>query len=498
MNGPKTVGLTVDGREARVPEGTNVLKAASGIGIEIPHFCYHPAFAPEGNCRMCLVEIEGLPKLELACSTAVREGMVVRTSSPNVLKARRDVLAFLLAEHPLDCPICDKAGECSLQDYYDLYGGAPSRFLEAKEKRLKKIPIGKSLLLDRERCVLCTRCVRFLRRVTGTSELGVFQRGARTEIGLGSGPAIDNNYSGNLVDICPVGAITDRDFRFKTRAWFLQEGRTVCPRCGRGCAVTVQFVAGYPLSDGRRKIYRIQAAENPDVNGFWICDRGRYGYADLEESRQTSFWLRETGASDLEPALDAAASRLRAALGSGGPSGIALILNGGMTNEELSLCRKVFLEGLGVRRVYFADPEGGQADEFLLTQERVANARGATDLGFSPLFPDLDELAEGTDVLFIFGPYLEARFPWQDLTAALKTVGSTVLLSGRAGRLTGLADVVLPTLLPAEKSGSFTNIDGVVQTFGSVLPPIGEGLAESELIRRLAEKLGLDLGGRLD
>jgi len=170
MNGTATVALTIDGRAVRAAEGTNVLKAAAGAGIEIPHFCYHPAFAAEGSCRMCLVEIEGLPKLELACSTAVREGMVVRTTTPRVLGARRDVLEFFLAEHPLDCPVCDKAGECLLQDHYDRHGRFPGRFLESKEKKNKLVAIGRDLLLDRERCILCTRCVRFLRLVTKTGE----------------------------------------------------------------------------------------------------------------------------------------------------------------------------------------------------------------------------------------------------------------------------------------------------------------------------------------
>ncbi|MBE3131577.1 MAG: (2Fe-2S)-binding protein, partial [Acidobacteria bacterium] len=161
MSGAKMVGLKIDGRPVQAPEGTNVLKAAEQAGVSIPHFCYHPAFEAEGNCRMCLVEVEGLPKLELACSTVVREGMTVWTSTPRVLQARKDVLEFLLAEHPLDCPICDKAGECKLQEYYDRHGLFAGRFVEAKEKRDKKAAIGKGLLLDRERCILCTRCVRF-------------------------------------------------------------------------------------------------------------------------------------------------------------------------------------------------------------------------------------------------------------------------------------------------------------------------------------------------
>ena len=271
MNGTKTVALTIDGRAVMAAEGTNVLRAAEQAGIDIPHFCYHPAFAAEGSCRMCLVEIEGLPKLELACSTPVREGLVVRTATPLVEQARRDVLEFLLADHPLDCPICDKAGECRLQDHYDLHGRFPGRFSEAKQKKDKLVRIGRGLVLDRERCILCTRCVRFLRTVTGTGELGIFERGARAEIGIFEGVPVDNDYAGNLADICPVGAITAEDFRFKTRAWFLARKPSVCPHCSRGCAIVVESVAGYPLPEAKRRVYRVTAGANPAVNGYWIC-----------------------------------------------------------------------------------------------------------------------------------------------------------------------------------------------------------------------------------
>ena len=214
MNGAKRFELTIDGLKAQALEGTNILRTAEQAGIAIPHFCYHPGLEIEGSCRMCLVEIEGLPKLELACSNTVREGLVVRTSTGRVRQARRDVLEFLLAEHPLDCPICDKAGECRLQDYYDRHGLFPGRMAEPRERRTKKAPIGRRLFLDRERCILCTRCVRFLRLVTGTGELGVFERGLRSEVGIDEAAPVDNDYAGNLVDICPVGAITSADFRF--------------------------------------------------------------------------------------------------------------------------------------------------------------------------------------------------------------------------------------------------------------------------------------------
>ncbi len=245
--------ISIDGKPLEVTDGLTIMKAADSAGIIIPRFCYHPAFVPEGSCRMCLVEIEGLPKLELACSTVVRDGMKVSTGSEKVVEARRGVLEFLLAEHPLDCPICDKAGECTLQDYYEGYGRFKGAFQESKEKREKKLVLGKSLILDRERCILCTRCVRFLTEVTKTQELGVFKRGVHSEISPYEKEPVDNNYSGNLVEICPVGAITDLDFRFKTRPWFLNTGESICPLCSRGCNIYIDYLPGFARLEETKK-----------------------------------------------------------------------------------------------------------------------------------------------------------------------------------------------------------------------------------------------------
>lgn len=492
------VTIQIDGKPLQVAPGTTVLKAAEQMGIVIPRFCFHPAFEPEGSCRMCLVEIEGLPKLDLACSTVVREGMIVRTSTPKVIQARRDVLGFFLADHPLDCPICDKAGECFLQDYYDLHGRYASRFIEAKEKKKKKIPIGKKLLLDRERCVLCTRCVRFLRRVTGTGELGVFERAVRAEIGLDEGTEINNNYSGNLVDICPVGAITDGDFRFKTRAWFLEKKRTVCPRCSRGCNIVVQSVRDYPLSGRQRRIYRIVAAENPDVNGHWICDYGRYGYPDVEDNRWKVIAVNRGGPAEGRPPnweniLKGLAAEIRALAAVGRSSSLAVILNSFLTNEELAACRKLFADVLGVRSVFFADPKPGEADGHLLTADRAPNGGGAAALGFSPELPDLDRLAGASDLLIIFGPHLLEHYPAEKIADSLKRIEKKYLLATHRSGLDALVDIVLPTAHPAEKRGSFTNVKGRVQSFECAVKAPRGCLPEGEILSRLASELGVKL-----
>ena len=492
------VTIQIDGKALQVPPGTTVLKAAETIGIVIPRYCYHPAFEPEGSCRMCLVEIEGLPKLDLACSTVVREGMTVWTSTPKVLQARQEVLEFLLADHPLDCPICDKAGECFLQIYYDRHGRYASRFLETKEKKKKKVPIGKELLLDRERCILCTRCVRFLRRVTGTAELGVFERGVKAEIGVDESAPVANNYSGNLVDICPVGAITDGDFRFKTRVWFLENRRSICPRCSRGCNIVIQSICGYPLPGNERRVYRIVPAESPDVNGYWMCDLGRSGYHDVEDNRRDAIAMKGKGAVAGQPlswesALKGLASDVRAAAASGRPPRLGLILSSFLTNEELEACRRLFIESLGAKHVFFADPAPGEADGLLLTADRAPNRRGAQAAGFEPKPPDLAGLSESVDLLLVFGPYLLDNVPVEEAGRAFAKIRRTYLLAAHRSALDEVADVVLPTALPAEKQGSFTNTNGLKQHFERAFKPSRGRRAEGAILAGLAAELKVKL-----
>ena len=496
MSGMKRVGLTIDGLKVQAAEGTSILKAAEQAGVVIPHFCYHPALEIEGNCRMCVVEIEGLPKLEPSCSALVREGLVVRTSTERVREARKDVLAFLLAEHPLDCPICDKAGECRLQDYYDRHGLTASRMVEPRERREKKLAIGRGLILDRERCVLCTRCVRFLRQMPGTGELGVFERGLRSEVGIFEDAPVDNGYSGNLVDICPVGAITAEDFRFKTRAWFLARKPSVCPHCGRGCAVTVESVSGYPLAKGERRVYRITARENPAVNGFWICDLGRDGRRDIDEGRHARLMKAGVPVAGLswQTALADVAAAIRTVPGPERSAGIAVVLNGRLTCEELALAKRLFVAGLGLSKVYFADRKPGSADGLLLTAERLPNGRGVLEAGFAPRLPALDEIA-AADVLLVFGPYLSEHLAEEALAKAWAGIPSKFLFSAHEGPLDRLADIVFPVAVPAEKSGTYINVDGTRQTFAQAVKPAAGVAAESAILAGLANLLALDAGG---
>jgi NADH-quinone oxidoreductase subunit G len=488
------VEVLIDGRTLSVAEGTTVLKAAERAGIDIPHFCYHPAFPPDGSCRMCLVEIEGHPKLELACSTVVRPGLKVLTASPAVLAARRDILEMFLAEHPLDCPICDKAGECLLQDYYAAHSLLAGKFREAREKREKLVPLGRRLLLDRERCILCTRCVRFLQLYTGTGELGVFERAVRTEIGTFEERPVDNDYSGNLVDLCPVGAITDAAFRFRTRAWFLDRKPSLCPRCGRGCNIFVDIVCGYPLPPRERRLFRIRPRENPAVNGHWICDIGRYAYAaDLTEKRRVQAALVRDGGGtpvSVDEALARVAAGLKAAVRGGRPERLAVVLHSSLTNEELAQAKELFVGRLGVKKLAFADPLPGRADGRLLTAERSGNARGAADSGIAAAGLDLKSWAEGTDGVLLFGAHVLDGRRREEVAGALAKIPFKALFAAHPTPLDNAVDVIVPVSLVAEKGGHLTNAEGRVQAFEPVWPAAGDGLAESVVLGRLREELG--------
>jgi len=492
------VKVVIDNLPLETQPGLTVLKAAQQAGISIPHLCYHPAFIPEGSCRMCLVEIEGLPKLELACSTVVREGMKISTQSPRVREARRGVLEFLLADHPLDCPICDKAGECKLQDYYGEYGLFESAFREEKEKKDKKIRIADNLILDRERCILCTRCVRFLREVTKTQELGIFHRGIRSEISTYEAELVQNNYSVNLVDLCPVGAITDTEFRFKTRAWFLKQMESICPLCSQGCNIYVDYHPGFPRIPGTAKVFRIRPRANDTINGHWICNFGRAGYLLLEKDRwMNPVWRkgdRETILS-WEKALQVLAEKLRGLGASREKASVSLLLNSGLTNETLFLTKKIFKDGLGLEKIYFADPRPGTGDGLLLQPDRTSNARGAKEMGFSLRQVGLEDFSQGLDILIIIGPYLAELFSPAELKPALDPIGTKFLLTSRASGLESLVDFVLPASSMNETSGTLTNKDGIIQRFSRVFGPCGESRPEWVFIRDLGKELDIPIPG---
>ncbi|MFN3477603.1 MAG: 2Fe-2S iron-sulfur cluster-binding protein, partial [Candidatus Methylomirabilales bacterium] len=389
------VTLTINGKTVAVEPGTTIIQAAEKLGIEIPHYCYHPGLPVVGQCRMCQVEVEKMPKLAIACATPVVEGMVVHTSTPQVVKARKAVLEFYLLNHPLDCPICDKGGECPLQDYTVRYGPGESRFREEKVKRIKALPIGPHVVFDAERCILCTRCVRFVQDVVGTGELGVFHRGDRAEIGLYPGRALNNLYSLNVVDLCPVGALTSRDYRFKARPWDLKSVDSICPGCSFGCNVILDV---RPFDEGER-IVRVRPRVNREVNGYFMCDIGRFTFKPLYQERLDQPLVRRDGRlvqTSWEEALAELASKLSTLLMEHGPRAVGAVLSSRLTNEELYLLQKFFRQVVGTEsidhRVRGVQEEGrdSQEDHLLLRADRTPNTRGARDMGVLPGKEGLD------------------------------------------------------------------------------------------------------------
>jgi len=487
--------IFIDEKLVEAKDGETVFQAAVRAGIHIPHLCYHPAFVPEGSCRMCLVEIEGLPKLELSCSTQVREGMKIFTQSEKVGEARKGTLEFLLAEHPLDCPICDKAGECKLQDYYKEYGLFESQFKEAKEKREKKVRIGENLILDQERCVLCTRCVRFLNEITKTQELGVFERGVRSEINIYENNLVDNNYSNNLTELCPVGAITDTDFRFQTRAWLLEKGESICSLCSRGCNIFIEYNPGFARIPRKKRVYRLKSRENSEVNEYWICDFGRYGYKYLDEERLEKIVQNKNGKQTVlswEKAYLVLVEKIKALFLRKKISRMAVICHTGLSNEELFLIRKIFGDILQVEKIFIADPPQGEKDNLLLTAERTANRRGAEEIGFDFKPLDLEVIALKTDLLLIFGHFLAESFSLSDIKNALDKIGAKFLFTSHCSSLNDLVDIVLPVALVAEASGSLTNVDGKVQRYSPVLETCGDARALWQVLLSLAKELKIN------
>jgi NADH-quinone oxidoreductase subunit G len=278
------VTVTIDGSQVRVRKGTNIIEAARLLGKEIPHYCYHPDLSIAGNCRMCQIQVKGVPRLSIGCNTSATEGMEVTTQATDsgVVDGQASVLEFILANHPLDCTVCDQAGHCKLQDYHYEYNGRPSRFLEDKVHKVKAEPLGPTVMLDGERCIMCSRCVRFCDEITGTSEIGLLNRGDRTVIAVSPDRPLDNPLSGTVVDLCPVGALTHREWRFNSRIWFSKQTDAICPGCSTGCNVRVAVRDAH-------EVVQVKARYNQAVNKEWLCDEGRYGFGRfLPRDRLTS------------------------------------------------------------------------------------------------------------------------------------------------------------------------------------------------------------------
>jgi len=469
--------FTLNGKTIEAPEGQLVIEAARQNGVDIPHYCYHPALGNPGNCRLCIVEVEGAPKPMVSCRLPVKEGLVVRSDSDAAKRAQASSLELHLVNHPLDCPVCDQAGECGLQDYYMKYGRYESQVREDKRHKEKRKKIGKHVVLDQERCVLCTRCTRFTEQVTKTNELGIFGRGATERVDLAPGKTLDNNYSGNVIDICPVGALTDYDFRFKVRVWYLDKTDSICPNCSRGCNTQVHTNTKRPWHNEGRRVARVKPRYNPDVNGYWLCDEGRFGFKGLDEKRLGRVMRLKPERKELawEAALSELAPLLRR-------PDLAVVASGMLSNEDWAAFKRVFVDALKVKHIYFsAEPDQvGVEDDLLLRRDRVANLKGAEALGLKSC--TLGEL-KTAKALYVIE---------RDVTALLdlsKIEFAVFQAPYKMGPLADSADWRLPSTAYVEEDGHFTNFQGKVQRYQRALDPIGQARPDWRIFEDLAVAL---------
>jgi NADH-quinone oxidoreductase subunit G len=485
---PGFVTATIDGREVVVKPGTSVIEAAKSLGIDIPYYCYHKRLSVAANCRMCLVEMSNAPmgKLMPGCQMPMAEGITVKTDTQRVQDQQRAVLEFLLLNHPVDCAICDQAGECKLQDYYMKFDRQPSRFEGPKVAKGKRVVLGPLVVIDQERCILCTRCVRFMREVAKAPQLGVAERGNESFITTFPGQPLDSKYSGNVVDICPVGALTSTDFRFRGRVWFMSAARSICTGCARGCNTFLDY-----LND---VTYRYRPRENDAVNQEWMCDDGRLTYKPLNagrvlvarEGRGASAAVvgRGTAAADAAKVLDRHAKA----------GTLAVLLSPVASLEDLLVAATVAKEGLGVREVYAGGRPDGWQDEFLKRADENPNRKGlelvaqALGLAVRP-FGELGAAVAAGKIRGVWA--VGAETPDAAATAQLEAAEDLVVQATNEGPLAGLATILLPAAPHSEMDGTFVNFEGRAQRFELAYFPRGEARPHWALATEIGRELGL-------
>lgn len=494
--------ITIDGKELTADAGKTIIEVADEAGIDIPRYCYHPGLSIVGQCRICLVEVEKMPKLQVACYTPVMDGMVVHTQSERAKKGRKDVLEFLLVNHPIDCPVCDQSGECFLQDYYMQFGLYDSKMLEDKVKKNKAVPVGKHIVLDSERCILCTRCVRFCDEISKTSELGIFNRGDHAELLPLPGKTVDNPYSVNVVDICPVGALTEKDFRFRTRVWYLDETNSVCAGCSTGCNIEVHTNKERTYKNDGRRVTRLKPRFNKDVNEHWICDEGRYSFLYVDaENRLTTPMMRVDGElqeSSWGEAMQRAIDALQHAKNEN--KKIAILGSPKMTNEDLFALKKFAGQTLGVSQIPVAvlPKEKPFSDDFLIREDKNPNTKGAGLLGYDTDHAATRKLLDdcvsgGVELLFIFHHDLEAGFDTELVKSALSGAKTVIFVGSNANTTSARADFILPACTYFEKEGTFTNYAGRVQKANKAIEPLDDSMPEWTIIRNMSRRIGKSL-----
>jgi len=473
------INLTIDGAPVSVPPGTLVIEAAKQAGVLVPHYCYHPGLQVAGVCRMCLVEIEKAPKLQIACATTVTEGMVVKTQGPAAKSARQSVLEFLLINHPLDCPICDQAGECELQDFVFQEGRQGTRYGEYAKRFNPVEDFGPDVLYVPNRCILCTRCVRFMEDIAKEPVLNVSERGDRAFIGIHPDARLDHPWAGNVVDLCPVGSLLSKDFLHKARAWELDKTASICTGCSQGCNIS--------LDTRDEVVVRIRPRPNLDVNRYFICDHGRMHYRWMNRGdRIEAPLIRRDGelqATDWDEAFDRVVGILRGA--AEGRKAVALV-SPGASSEALAETKRL-LSGFawtGAFQVVMGEeaPLAG-VPNLALRAERAPNAKGAENLGYTRDYAAAIAAAKTAAVVLVL----------DDPDCAVETDGAllylgTVLASDAPCRR---ADVVLPIANVAEEEGTFVNRDGREQRYYQAKPAPGMAQPAAWVLGQLVDAMGL-------
>jgi NADH-quinone oxidoreductase subunit G len=517
-----TVTLTIDGKPVTVEKGKTVLQAAIESGISVPYYCYHPGIGVDGSCRVCIVKIEKMPKLQTSCSTTCTEGMVVSTRTPEVEAARAGVFEFLLVNHPLDCPVCDKGGECPLQDFSYTFGPDQSR-MEFPRRVFDgdgvkaDVDFGPTLMLNRNRCILCTRCVRFMREIDGDAQINIIDRGYGSEIATFQEEGVHSLISGNLMDVCPVGAITTRDYRFKSRPWDNPNAAdTICTQCARGCNVTAWIKAKPEWAKGSRLI-RFTPRFNPEVNDYWMCDIGRFEYHWIEgdDRLRKPLVKAENGLQQPVAWRDATAKladRLAAA-GTANPEGVRFLLSAHASHEELFMFRRLAEElmgdtGPGTISVSWRYSEKPQPPDtkFKVPAVDAPNVNGARIFGFVGGAPGDDvreanisalrEAVEGGRVtaLYVFDPGPEGSLGDTKWIVDARASGKLGLLIVQGVLLTDLAraaDFVLPGASYVEKEASYTNERGRLQSTARAIPAPGDAMEDWEIVVNVGLALGV-------
>lgn len=488
---PGMVTLVIDGKEVVAKPGTNMIEAAKSVGVDIPYYCYHPRLSIAANCRMCMVESSVAPpgKLVPACQTGISEGAVIKTDTEKVRSQQKMVMEFLLLNHPVDCSICDQAGECKLQDYYMRYDFEPSRLEGAKVLRNKRKKLSDLVVLDQERCVLCTRCVRFMDEVAKAPQLGIFGRGSHEVVDIS--PAygkLDSNYSGNIVDICPVGALLNTDFRFRARAWFLSAAPSVCTGCSRGCSIYVDFMG--------QDTYRFRPRENEQINKSWMCDKGRLSYKGLNKHRVQQNALGR--GAEVKDVTQAEALRVAVEKLKGHAGKVAFMASPVASIEDLLAGLAFARDVLKVKSVYVSGRPSGEADHFLLTADKNPNRRGleviakAYGLELKP-FTELTQAIDTGTVKALFG--LGHEVPEEDevFAARAQKLELFVVSATNESKVVEAAHVVLAAAAHVEDEGTFMQGDGIIQRFRRAYPPKGDSQPHWKWAVELARQLGLEM-----